>query len=208
MARQKLFLLESARKLIRGTPSLAEARDQVAATEAKIAEATRQLDEALQAEDHALLAVSDNVPGAAAVRDRARVEARRYKDELHDLRIILARQRQRLGDAEAAEKAAADAATWALANQIIARREQAAARADAALVDLSEALRQVESETGLLASLMGAAVQYIGLNDVRGNLRVLLGNSIHGKENGLITAKTVADVVLNQHEQVRMRVKL
>lgn len=190
------------------THSTTEAREQIAATEAKIAKARQQLDEALTSEERALLALADGMDEAAEARDAARRDARRLKDELRDLEIVLERQTRRLADAQAAEKSAATAATWRHADEIIARREQAGARADAALVELGEALRDLEHQTGLLAALMGQTVGYIPLTEIRMNLRTLLGEQVNNYKFPYSSGKSVAEVVADQHALVRRNVRL
>jgi chromosome segregation ATPase len=189
------------------THSTTEAREQIAATEAKIAKAKLQLDEALAGEERALLALADGMDEAAEARDAARQDARRLKDELRDLEIVLDRQSRRLADAQAAEKRAAEAATWQQADKIIADREQAGARADAALVELGEALRDLEHQTGLLAALMGPAVEHISLTTIRANLRGLLGEAIDGHKRPF-SLKPLAELTADQHALVRANVRL
>ncbi|MCR4346504.1 MAG: hypothetical protein NUV55_04790 [Sulfuricaulis sp.] len=189
------------------TPSTTEARAHITTTQESIGKTRSQLDEALAGEERALLALADGMVEAAEARDTARQDARRLKDELRDLEIVLDRQSRRLADAQAAEKRAVDAAVWRQVDEIAARREQAGARADAALVELAEALRDIEHQTALLAALMGPAVQYIGLDAIRGNLRVLLGEAADGYKRHL-TTRPLAEITADQHALVRANVRL
>jgi len=190
------------------TPTLAEAKRQIEQTRQRI-EATKQnLAETLEAEEQAALAFAEGMDEAAEVRDTARRDARILRDELHELETVLRQQEDRLGDAQSAHKADADRATWAEFEKLAERREKAGQAADAAVIALGDALRALERETALIATLMGEARPHLGVIDVRGHLRAALMEAVNDHRDTGLVIKPVAEVVAGQHAVVRLQVKL